>query len=256
MTERALRRAADLAKRAAEAVAKADKAGDAGGDLLVSSSTPPSPPPSQLQLDELAKAHGAKRNVTNGVATRNYAARQAVLPQVHEDRSTEFDFSITFLVPRGLEGEEFMDIVLAVFPEAHIDAASSCSTATVPYGGDKTAMVALHRLGPVEALEHVRRSSASSAISYKKKLCGEATEDDSGWPRIGLPEAADESAALVYVVHAFRSAEDAEQQLGPICSVEASYRVAARKHQPRRIGNLDTATRISRSAACRDRGWT
>jgi len=139
---------------------------------------------------------------------------------VHEDRCTEFDFSITFLLPRGLEGEEFMDTVLAAFPEAPPNAESPCSFALVPYGGDKTALVALHRLDPVEALEQARRCAPPKS-------------------REEVPEAADEmaarSTAFVYVVRAFRSAEDAEQQLGPICSVEASYRGAAKRHQPRRF---------------------
>jgi len=114
-----------------------------------------------------------------------------------------------------------METVLLAFPEGHFDVASQCSFALVPYGGDKTAMVALHRLGPVEALEQARR-------------CGPARAQSKD-----LPETADEmaarSTAIVYVVHSFHSAEDAEQQLGPICSVEASYRVAAKKHQPRRF---------------------
>lgn len=223
--ERALRRAAELARRAAEAVAKAEsvKVSDAIGDSLPS-------------IEEPNVNSGSKRTSTNGVVSRASLGRQAALPQVHEDRSTEFDFSITFLLPQGIEGEEFMETVLLAFPEGHFDVASQCSFALVPYGGDKTAMVALHRLGPVEALEQARRYGPARAQSK------------------GLPETVDEmgakSTAIVYVVHSFHSAEDAEQQLGPICSVEASYRVAAKKHQPRRfIAALHDA---DDAAACKE----
>jgi hypothetical protein len=174
------------------------------------------------------------------------------LPQVHEDRSTEFDFSITFLLPQGSEGEEFMNTVLEVFPEVHMDTFSTCSFVLVPYGGDKTAMVALHRLGPVEALEQARRCGPMKKTAQDESEPPTNVGQTTTWQRQGLPETADEmaarSTAIVYVVHSFHSAEDAEQQLGPICSVEASYRVANQRHQPRRF---IVALQAEHSATCK-----
>lgn len=252
--DRALRRAAALAKRAAAAVAKAEGgwlAGEVGATGWSSVER------SIAASDET----GAGFAPACGPAQRS--VRQPQLPQVQEDRSTEFDFSITFIVPRGLEGEEFMEYIGAAFPEAHTDATSSLCFVLVPYGGDKTALLALQQLGPVEALEQARCCGPRQPIADSRRARGPqagasgpqasfASQDGQPellteespriWKRLGrkgLPEPADEmsarSTAIAYVVRSFRSAEDAEQQLGPICSVEASYRVAAAKHRPRRF---------------------
>lgn len=243
--DRTLRRAAALAKRAAAAVAKAESgwlSGEAGATSWPS----------------VDRSVGADESATTacGPAQRSGVIGLARLPQVHEDRSTEFDFGITFIVPRGQEGEEFMAYIVAAFPEGRADASSPFCFVLVPYGGDKTALVALQQLGPVEALEQARRCGPKPPNCGRERgpqgACGQASfasqdtqpelcsaESPGIWKRKGLPETADEmsarSTAIAYMVHAFRSAEDAEQQLGPICSVEASYRNAALRHRPRRF---------------------
>lgn len=209
-------RAAALAKRRAELLAKVDAAAivrDSGGDD--SSSSGPS-----------------ERRSNNGVE-RRAPARPWALLQVQEERSTEFDFGITFLLPKGKVGADFIGTVLAAFPTTRPNSASSLYT-LVPYGGDKTALVALQQLGPVEALEQARRSTSFAG----HELSSLSTDKCRIVQRKGLPDTADEiaalTAALVYVVHTFRSVEDTEQQLGPVCAVEAFYRAAAGKYKPQR----------------------
>jgi len=209
-------RAAALAKRRAELLAKVDAAAivrDSGGDD--SSSSGPS-----------------ERRSNNGVE-RRAPARPWALLQVQEERSTEFDFGITFLLPKGKVGADFIGTVLAAFPTTRPNSASSLYT-LVPYGGEKTALVALQQLGPVEALEQARRSTSFAG----HELSSLSTDKCRIVQRKGLPDTADEiaalTAALVYVVHTFRSVEDTEQQLGPVCAVEAFYRAAAGKYKPQR----------------------
>jgi len=140
------------------------------------------------------------------------------LPLLHEERSLESTFHLTLLLPMGPVGQEFMQCTCAGFAKAEGDAvvnASPQDRILVPYADRKNALVSLRQVGPVEALEHARTRSASAFSEDRPQA---------------LPETADEmsalSTALIYVV-----ADSSEQQLGPICAVEASY-AAVRRHRP------------------------
>jgi len=135
------------------------------------------------------------------------------LPLLHEERSLDCNLHVSFLLPIGVQSEEFMDLVRAPFIGADEGAAPEKSDRDfllVPYDDNKTALVKLHRVGPVEALEHARKRSHAAAEQKE-----------------GLPEPVDKTAAvstaLVYVVHRPASAEGVELQLRPICAAEASY---------------------------------
>lgn len=154
------------------------------------------------------------------------------LAQVSEDSATELDCSVTFLLPMGEEGEEFMSAVLSAFPQVNFSSSNASICVTVPYGGGKTAMVSLQKLGPVEALQQVRQCASIMSQTNDSDVSG---PQGNGLHLEPVGEVGAQSSALVYVVRPFNSAEDAEQQLGPICSVEALYRSADQRRQPRRF---------------------
>merc|ERR1712107_672724 len=93
----------------------------------------------------------------------------------------------------------------------------------VPYADHKTALVTLRHVGPVEAIEYARLRSQLRE----------------GGGQHALPDTSDEmsalSNALVYVVRRPQDGDSYEQQLGPICAVEASYTQSVREYQPSRF---------------------
>lgn len=144
----------------------------------------------------------------------------AELPKVHEESSLECTFHTTFLLPAGEVGDEFFEALYRSFA-VEADGAER-GFVLVPYDGDrKTAIVTLRRVGPSEALEHLRLRSMGGRCASRAE---------------SLPETCDEmaalSTALVYVTHG--PAHGLEQQLGPICASESSYR-SSPGHQPCRF---------------------
>jgi hypothetical protein len=172
------------------------------------------------------------------------------LPSVQEERSLECTFQVTFLVPCGPEGRNFVENIRAAFREApstplNGQSAGSCERSSdksfvlVPYAGSRTALVLLQEIGPVQALEHVRLKSQSQSAgpSGSTESCFKVLPGH-GWSAEGLPEPTNEmyarSTALVYVVHAAQCMDGMERQLGPICSVEAFYAAAGNDFLPNR----------------------
>jgi len=149
------------------------------------------------------------------------------LPSLEEERSLEGNFQISFLAPFG-EGADLLRSVRTTFGEDQRD------FVLVPYMGQRTALVSLQQLGPLEALNHVRRRSNNVGQMW---LGGASSLEASGCA--ALPEPTSEvdarSTALVYVVHATASPDEAERQLGPICATEAFYASANPKFRPYRF---------------------
>lgn len=149
------------------------------------------------------------------------------LLQVPEHRSMEFMLGITFLVPHGNDPTELMNTLSLVFPmvkEEHYMPNLISPTALVPQGYHNMALVSFQTMGPVDAL--------------KKAQCHSKNNLQDALNPTGLPETSDvfcsQSAAIVYVVRPFESEEEAEQQLGPICSIEACCRSMFTSLQPKR----------------------
>jgi len=169
------------------------------------------------------------------------------LPRLHEERSLECTFEVTFLVPFGPEGRNFVTSIRSAFLEAPSPAVGSQAAAAsssdssfvlVPYAGSRTALVLLQEIGPVQALEHVRLRSQSQSSASTSSAQSFMQASAHGCPAGSLPEPTNEmcarSTALVYVVHSTKSMDGMERQLGPICSVEAFYAAAAREFLPSR----------------------
>ncbi|CAE8585452.1 unnamed protein product [Polarella glacialis] len=172
------------------------------------------------------------------------------LPLLDEELALDSNFHVTFLLPLEPIGFEFTNELEAAgftFVNGHVDDRQGSDTASmpsaksicllVPYSDNKSALVTLRQVGPVEALQHARLRSQRAARAGDS---GESSPESSCDDYKALPETADEmsalSTALVYVVQPRngRCADIAEQQLGPICAVEASY-AALRGHQPCRF---------------------
>eukprot|EP00747_Dinoflagellata_sp_TGD_P214911 gnl/TRDRNA2_/TRDRNA2_87710_c0_seq1.p1 gnl/TRDRNA2_/TRDRNA2_87710_c0~~gnl/TRDRNA2_/TRDRNA2_87710_c0_seq1.p1 ORF type:complete len:772 (+),score=113.13 gnl/TRDRNA2_/TRDRNA2_87710_c0_seq1:54-2369(+) len=190
----------------------------------------PSPAPAILDAEEGDPMPGGRQRVRRAAAS---------MPVVPEEQSLEFTFDVTFLLPSGEEGKEFMEHLLAAcssLAPAHVtttnvnavDKLSEPISALIPCAGGGTALVGLRQLGQADALKHV----------MLRARC-RGTDAGASLPQGGLPETTDKtsarSTALVYVVHSFRSMEDKERQLGPICAVEASYKAAAGGFMPLRL---------------------
>lgn len=144
------------------------------------------------------------------------------LPLLHEERILDSNLQVTFLLPIGPVGAQFAEGVRAGFMEADEDTPPGRSILQVPYAGNKIALVTLWQIGPLEALEHARRRSQGS-------LC-----ERENAPLDTSDEMSALSSALIYVVHRDEAIDCMEQQLGPICAVEASFGVM-QSHQPRRF---------------------
>lgn len=146
---------------------------------------------------------------------------------IHEERSLDCTLEVTFLVPAGDNGKDFMLDLHNAFDSS---ANTSEDCVLVPCGGSRTALVMLRSLGPCEAIHHVKRWASEA----KKPSC--ARHIAPGKDRV---EAADGTFALpravVYVVQRQHCVDGTEQQLGPICSLEASYAIAKVDHQPCRF---------------------
>jgi hypothetical protein len=182
-------------------------------------------------------ALGHEASIGSEFAKLHGIPRIPELPRLHEERSLECTFQVTFLVPFGPEGRNFMENIRAAFGEAPsalaashtVSANSDKSFVLVPYAGSRTALVLLQDIGPVRALEHVRLRSRCSSRDLAKS--GKAQPE-------ALPEPTNEmcarSTALVYVVHAAQCMDGLERQLGPICSVEAFYAAAGSEFLPQR----------------------
>lgn len=154
-------------------------------------------------------------------------AQLTELPLLHEERSLETTFHVTFILPIGPESQEFAAHIASGFAQADNEASplpqEARESVLVPYADHKTALVTLRHVGPVEAIEYARLRS----------------QLPSGSGQHALPDIADEmsalSNALVYVVRRPAATDSYEPQLGPICAVEASYTQSAREHQPCRF---------------------
>lgn len=155
------------------------------------------------------------------VATENEERQRPYgleLPQLHEERSLDCTFDITFLVPASEEGQSFATDTLAAFGEV----SPSEKQLVVPFGGNRTALVNMRQLGPVQALDFVRSRAHSVQTNFSDTL-PEPSEKRS------------RSSAVVYAVHATNSMDDAERLVGPVCSVEAYYVTAVSDHRPCRF---------------------
>lgn len=178
------------------------------------------------------------------------------MTQVCEHRSIEYNFRAVFLLADDEEGCAFMADMLSACAQPDFGGAVSSSATPngdgdspaaeneggrgrlttersrvlVPCGDDSAALVALQRLGPVEALNAVRRRTRRMPhASQPARPRGQAGRSFS--PVLGLPELPNRLSArstlLVYVVRATSSALDVERQMAPIYEVEGTYAAGA-----------------------------
>lgn len=161
-------------------------------------------------------------------------APMSELPLLHEERALDSNFKVTMLLPLGPLGQEFSDCLRAGFLEAEdtgVYLGERQDRLLVPYADSRIALVTIHQLGPVKALEYARRVQPAMADLGGR----EATNPLPSQELLEMPdEMSALSSALVYVVCRQRAVDSAEQQLGPICAVEASY-AASLGHHPWRF---------------------
>lgn len=177
----------------------------------------PLPPPPPVGIAAAARAMGLGRALGPHAARRKPSTQRipvSELPLLHEERSLESTFHVTFLLPHGPVGQEFMEHVRVGFAEA--EGHLGCGV-LVPYADRKTALVSLRQSA-------LRRPQTALDI-----------------PQV-LLAAADEmsalSTALVYVIHRPLLVDDADVQLGSICAIEASYTAAPGNHPRRFLAEL------------------
>jgi len=134
------------------------------------------------------------------------------LPLVDENRSLDYTFTVTFLLPVGDWTTAFIDATGAcctssTWPEVQVDPVSGIAQRAVmmPCTEHSNAMVTLRYVGPVEALDQARQRSREGLTCFPS-----------------MPESPGEGA-LVYVVHEPDFPPSMEELVGPICAMEASY---------------------------------
>lgn len=146
---------------------------------------------------------------------------------IHEERSLDCTLDVTFLVPYGQDGKDFMMDLHSAF-DSELRTSEEC--VLVPCGGSRTALVMLRSLGPCEAINHVKRwAQEVNQPSTQKRISASQDVLDAAEKTCVLPR------ALVYVVQRQHCVDGTEQQLGPICRLEASYAAARGEHQPCRF---------------------
>lgn len=181
---------------------------------------------SLLQQRADAATERVAKLVANSHTAEVLPSTQTSLVQVPEHDTVGLSMRITFLLPHGSSSREFMDTVLQAVPPDNegLCTANAVNPWTfVPVGNHNMALFSFQTLGQVEALQRVRclslqrnkLSKSDCAMDMPKDFCAH-------------------SAALVYVVKPFASEEEAERQIGPICSVEAYRRSTVTCQQPRR----------------------
>jgi len=177
------------------------------------------PPPLKNVKEDTYVCASASKITEQAPLTRQLSTRRgsfAELPRLHEERPLDCTFDLTFVLPMGPVGHDFAIQVKKGFggpeSEAPMGATNLEDVLLVPYDADRRmALVTLRQIGPVDALALARQRSqlapgfASTATSMR--------ED----------ELSVSSTAIVYVVTRAPSVDQAEQQLRPICALEASY---------------------------------
>merc|ERR1712190_711538 len=167
----------------------------------VASSASSSRPAMPLDIGRRSGNSSGKRK------TFSRRAQIVELPLLHEERSLEATFHVTFILPIGPESQEFAAHIAAGFAQADFEVSprphEARDSVLVPYADHKTALVTLRHVGPVEAIEYARLRAQNQAG------CGPHS----------LPDTADEmsalSNALVYVVRRPAPENSYEPQLGP-----------------------------------------
>jgi len=167
-------------------------------------------------------------------------ASQRSLAQVPEHASVAFGTTITFLLPYGFEKNKFIEALSVIFPlrfEGLHSADMVLPCALIPVGNHNVAHIRFHILSAAEGLQRIRHLSMDPNSLHQD--VGFWAKDLSAWPcTTGLEELSHDfcshSAALVYVVRPCTTEEQAERQLGPVCSVEAYRRSVATCQQQRR----------------------
>mmetsp|Transcript_28677 Transcript_28677/g.78847 ORF Transcript_28677/g.78847 Transcript_28677/m.78847 type:complete len:774 (-) Transcript_28677:144-2465(-) len=177
------------------------------------------------------------------------------LPLLHEERSLDCTFHVTFLLPMGAWSTEFMETLKAAFssdepglatesPEETVPDGKpqvSRDSVVVPYAGHKAALVTVQGVGPLEALNLARLNCHQQPPQRRPRppplVAGFDHSPCEAPVPSALPECVGElgahSSALVYVVRRPPSSKGAmqatlgEEQLGPICAVEASFAKSA-----------------------------